>query len=151
MSELVEVKLPDIGDFADVEVIEILVETGDVVELEQGLITLESDKASMEIPSPAAGTVANIQVKTGDRISEGSMLLTLESATGTAAQQSSAAVAATGDAASAPVKFAGDAPVAALSSRPSLASCCAAVVSCSPGHQGLAPVCPFSLDVSSAV
>ena len=113
MSELVEVKLPDIGDFTDVEVIEILVEAGDAVEPEQGLITLESDKASMEIPSPAAGTVASIQVKTGDRISEGSLVLTLESATGTAAQQPSAEAAATGEAGSAPVKFAGDAPAAA--------------------------------------
>ena len=110
MSELVEVKLPDIGDFTDVEVIEILVQTGDTVEPEQGLITLESDKASMEIPSPLGGVVRDIQVKTADRISEGSPILTLEPAADSAQEQPRAAAPTTGDDSVAPVKFAGDAP-----------------------------------------
>jgi len=110
MSELVEVKLPDVGDFTDVEVIEILVEPGDAIELEQGLITLESDKASMEIPSSAAGIVRDIQVRIGDRISEGSLILTVESTADTPQQQSAETATAGQRASSAPVKFAADAP-----------------------------------------
>ncbi len=73
-----DVKLPDIGDFADVEVIEILVAPGDRVEAEQSLLTLESDKATMEIPAPAGGLVRELKVKIGDKISKGDSLLTLE-------------------------------------------------------------------------
>ncbi|OIQ99582.1 dihydrolipoyl dehydrogenase [mine drainage metagenome] len=73
-----EVKVPDIGDFKDVEVIEILVKPGDVVAVEQSLVTVESDKASMEIPSSAAGVVKALRVKLGDKVSEGSVLLDLE-------------------------------------------------------------------------
>jgi len=110
MSELVEVKLPDVGDFTDVEVIEILVEPGDTIELEQGLITLESDKASMEIPSSVAGIVRDIQIRIGDRISEGSLILTVESTADTPQQQSAETATAGQSASSAPVKFAADAP-----------------------------------------
>jgi dihydrolipoamide dehydrogenase len=74
-----EVKVPDIGDFKEVEVIEVLVKPGDAVAKEQSLITLESDKATMEIPSPAAGKVAQLKVKVGDKVSQGSTILTLES------------------------------------------------------------------------
>ena len=77
MAAVREVVLPDIGDFKDVEVIEVLVKPGDDVEAETPLITLESDKATMEVPSPYAGTVQSIQVKVGDRISEGAKILTL--------------------------------------------------------------------------
>jgi len=77
MAPVREVVLPDIGDFKDVEVIEVLVKPGDEVEAETPLITLESDKATMEVPSPYAGTVQSIQVKVGDRISEGTVILTL--------------------------------------------------------------------------
>ena len=77
MAAVREVVLPDIGDFKDVEVIEVLVKPGDEVEAETPLITLESDKATMEVPSPYAGTVQSIQVKVGDRISEGAVILTL--------------------------------------------------------------------------
>jgi pyruvate dehydrogenase E2 component (dihydrolipoyllysine-residue acetyltransferase) len=77
MAPVREVVLPDIGDFKDVEVIEVLVKPGDEVEAETPLITLESDKATMEVPSPYAGTVQSIQVKVGDRISEGAVILTL--------------------------------------------------------------------------
>ncbi|MHB0919770.1 MAG: dihydrolipoyl dehydrogenase [Thiomonas delicata] len=73
-----EVKVPDIGDFKEVEVIEILVKPGDVVAVEQSLVTVESDKASMEIPSSAAGVVKALRVKLGDKVSEGSVLLDLE-------------------------------------------------------------------------
>src|SRR5437868_4099579 len=75
-----EVKVPDIGDFKSIEVIEVLVKPGDRVAKEQSLITLESDKATMEIPSPAAGVVKELKVKTGDKVSQGSLILTLESA-----------------------------------------------------------------------
>ncbi len=78
MSETVEVKVPDIGDFSSVEVIEVLVAPGDRISAEDSLITLESDKASMEIPSPQAGTVRDVRVKVGDSISEGDVILTLE-------------------------------------------------------------------------
>jgi dihydrolipoamide dehydrogenase len=76
-----EVKVPDIGDFKSVEVIEILVKPGDTVAKEQSLITLESDKATMEIPSPGAGTVQSIKVKVGDKVSQGSTILVLDVAT----------------------------------------------------------------------
>src|SRR5688572_26998997 len=75
---LVEVKVPDIGDFKDVEIIELLVKPGDTVKAEQSLITVESDKASMEIPSTHAGVVKELKVKIGDKVSEGSLLLMLE-------------------------------------------------------------------------
>jgi pyruvate dehydrogenase E2 component (dihydrolipoamide acetyltransferase) len=82
---LVEVKVPDIGDFKDVEIIEVLVKPGDTVKAEQSLLTVESDKASMEIPSAAAGVVKELKVKLGDKVSEGSLVLTLESSGATAA------------------------------------------------------------------
>jgi pyruvate dehydrogenase E2 component (dihydrolipoamide acetyltransferase) len=74
----VEVVVPDLGDFADVEVIEVLVKPGDSVAAEQGLITLETDKATMDIPSPAAGKVTALKIKTGDRVSAGSVIATLD-------------------------------------------------------------------------
>ena len=79
MGSMVEIKVPDIGDFKDVEVIELLVAPGDRVKPEQSLITVESDKASMEIPSPMAGVVRELRVKLGDKVSEGSLILELES------------------------------------------------------------------------
>jgi dihydrolipoamide dehydrogenase len=74
----IEVKVPDIGDFKEVEVIEVLVRPGDAVAKEQSLITLESDKATMEIPSPGAGKVGEIKVKVGDKVSKGSLILLLQ-------------------------------------------------------------------------
>jgi pyruvate dehydrogenase E2 component (dihydrolipoamide acetyltransferase) len=73
-----DVLVPDIGDFKDVEVIEILVKPGDAVAKEQSLVSLESDKATMEIPSPEAGVVKSIKIKVGDKVSEGSVLLVME-------------------------------------------------------------------------
>ena len=81
----IEIKVPDIGDFKDVEVIEVLVKPGDSVAKEQSLITVESDKASMEIPSSAAGVVKEMKVKLGDKVSQGSVVLVLEAAAGAAA------------------------------------------------------------------
>jgi dihydrolipoamide dehydrogenase len=78
MAQTLEVKVPDIGDFKDVEVIEVLVKPGDTVAREQSLISLESDKATMEIPSPEAGVVKEMVVKLGDKVSQGSVILKLE-------------------------------------------------------------------------
>ncbi len=76
------VKVPDIGDFTDVEIIDVMVSVGDQVSVEDALITLETDKAAMDVPSPASGTVRALKVKTGDRVSEGSLILELEAAAG---------------------------------------------------------------------
>src|SRR5690242_7682239 len=88
-----EVKVPDIGDFKDVEVIEVLVKPGDRIAAEQSLITVESDKASMEIPSSSAGVVKEMKVKVGDKVSEGSLVLVLDGEGGAAAPTPSAAAA----------------------------------------------------------
>ena len=88
----IEVKVPDIGDFKDVEVIEVLVKPGDRVAKEQSLITVESDKASMEIPSPAAGTVESLRVGLGDKVSEGSPILILAATGGAAAAEPAAPI-----------------------------------------------------------
>ncbi len=77
MAQTIEVKVPDIGDFQDVDIIEVLVAPGDTIQKEDSLITLESDKASMEIPSPHSGTVQSVSVAVGDKVSEGSLLLTM--------------------------------------------------------------------------
>jgi dihydrolipoamide dehydrogenase len=82
---MIEVKVPDIGDFKEVEVIELLVKAGDAIKVDQSLITVESDKASMEIPSSHAGTVKELKVKVGDKVSEGSLLLMLEAEAGAGA------------------------------------------------------------------
>ncbi len=91
----IEVKVPDIGDFTDVPVIEVLVKPGDTVKAEDSLVTLESDKATMDVPSPAGGVVKSLGVKVGDKVSEGALLLTLET---TAAEAPAAPPAATGPA-----------------------------------------------------
>ena len=81
---LVEVKVPDIGDFKDVDVIEVNIKPGDVIENEQALLTLESDKASIEVPSDTAGTVKEVRVKTGDKVSQGTIIAIVESSAGAA-------------------------------------------------------------------
>ena len=73
-----EIKVPDIGDFNDVPVISVFVKPGDTIAKEDPLVELESDKATMEVPSPAAGKVVEVKVKEGDRVSEGAVILTLE-------------------------------------------------------------------------
>ena len=77
MAAVMEVKVPDIGDFKDVPVIEIMVKAGDTVRAEDALVTLESDKATMDVPAPLSGTVQEIRIKVGDKVSEGTLLMTL--------------------------------------------------------------------------
>ncbi len=84
MSNLIEVKVPDIGDFKGIPVIEVLVKAGDAIKKEDPLITLESDKATMEVPSPHDGMVREIKLKVGDKVSEGTLVLMLEAATAAA-------------------------------------------------------------------
>ncbi|HQR10092.1 MAG TPA: dihydrolipoamide acetyltransferase, partial [Casimicrobiaceae bacterium] len=76
----IEVKVPDIGDFKDIPVIEIFVKAGDTVKAEDSLISLESDKATMDVPAPAAGVVKDLKLKLGDKVSEGTLILTLDAA-----------------------------------------------------------------------
>ena len=74
MSNRIEVRVPDIGDFNDVEIIEVLVEVGQTVDAEDSLITIETDKAAMDVPSPHAGTIASIAVSAGGKVSEGHII-----------------------------------------------------------------------------
>ncbi len=117
----VEVKVPDIGDFSEVAVIEVLVKPGDTIKVEQSLVTVESDKASMEIPSSHAGVVQELKVKLGDKVAEGSVLLVLEAQGGAAAPAPAAAAAA-----SAPAPLAADAPAQAPLAAPAVAAAPAA-------------------------
>ncbi len=87
----IEVKVPDIGDFKDVPVIEVFVKPGDAVKAEDSLVTLESDKATMDVPAPVAGTVRELKIKVGDKVSEGSPILTLDAAAVAASAQAAAA------------------------------------------------------------
>ena len=112
----VEVRVPDIGDFKDVAVIEVFVKPGDTVKLEQSLITVESDKASMEIPSSAAGVIKELKVKLGDKVNIGDLLALLEGTGGSAAAPAPAAVAAPASAPAAAV------PAAAVASAPASAA-----------------------------
>jgi pyruvate dehydrogenase E2 component (dihydrolipoamide acetyltransferase) len=121
----IEVRVPDIGDFKDVAVIELLVKPGDTVKLEQSLFTVESDKASMEIPSPAAGVIKELKVKIGDTVNIGDLVALLE---GSAAAAAPAPVAA---AALAPVPVAASAAPAAPAAAPAAAVASVAV----PAHQ----------------
>ncbi|REG59057.1 pyruvate dehydrogenase E2 component (dihydrolipoamide acetyltransferase) [Paraburkholderia sp. BL6669N2] len=108
MSQAIEVKVPDIGDYKDIPVIEVLVKAGDTVEKEQSLVTLESDKATMDVPSSASGVVKEVKVKVGDNVSEGSLIVVLDGAEG-------------GAAAPAPAPAAAPAPSAAPSATPAAA------------------------------
>src|SRR3989337_1522690 len=78
MPQTIEVKIPDIGDFKEVAVIEVLVKPGDVIQAEDSIVTLESEKASMDVPAPSAGTVKAVKVKVGDMVAEGTVGLLLE-------------------------------------------------------------------------
>ncbi|MBL8386906.1 MAG: dihydrolipoyllysine-residue acetyltransferase [Hydrogenophaga sp.] len=113
---LIEVKVPDIGDFDEVAVIELLVKVGDAVKAEQSLITVESDKASMEIPSSTAGVVKELRVALGDKVSEGSVVLVVE-----AAGEATAPAPAAAPAAAAPAPAPAAAPVAAPATAPAAA------------------------------
>jgi pyruvate/2-oxoglutarate dehydrogenase complex dihydrolipoamide acyltransferase (E2) component len=78
LSKTIEIRVPDIGDFKDIPVIEVLVKQGDRVQPEDGLVTLESDKATMEVPAPAAGTIRELRLKLGDKVSQGDLVAILE-------------------------------------------------------------------------
>lgn len=108
----IEVKVPDIGDFTDVPVVSVLVSTGDVVAAEDPLIEVESDKATMEVPSPAAGKVVEIKVSEGDAVSEGSLILMLEAEGGAAAEAPAPKAETAAPAAAAPAPVAAAAPAA---------------------------------------
>jgi pyruvate dehydrogenase E2 component (dihydrolipoamide acetyltransferase) len=124
-----EVRVPDIGDFKDVAVIELLVKPGDTVRLEQSLFTVESDKASMEIPSPAAGVVKELKVKVGDKVNIGDLVAVLDGVAG-GAPAAAPAPAASAPAAAAPVPTAAPAVAAAAPAPATLAV---------PAHQPGAP------------
>ena len=91
MSKTIEVKVPDIGDFGDVPVIELLVAVGDQVKEEDGLVTLESDKATMEVPSPAAGVISELKVALDDSVSEGDVVAVIEASDAGAGSEGSSA------------------------------------------------------------
>jgi dihydrolipoamide dehydrogenase len=136
---LVEVKVPDIGDYKDIPIIELLVAPGDTVEAEQSLVTLESDKATMDVPSPAAGTVKEIKVKLGDTVSQGTLILTLESGAAVApakaepAKAEPAKAAAAPAAAPAPASQPASAPAAAQYSGSADVECDMVVIGAGPG------------------
>jgi len=114
---IVEVKVPDIGDFKEVEIIEVMVKVGDTIKVDQSLITVESDKASMEIPSSSAGVVKEIKVKVGDKVAEGSLILLVEAEGAAAAPAPAAAAPAAAAPAPAPAAAA-PAPAPAASAGP---------------------------------
>jgi len=80
VANMIDVKVPDIGDYKDVPIIEILVKPGDVVKVDESLVTLESDKATMDVPAPKAGTVREIVAKVGDKVAMGALILKMEEA-----------------------------------------------------------------------
>ncbi|WP_411877685.1 dihydrolipoyl dehydrogenase [Polaromonas sp. YR568] len=133
-SSLVDIKVPDIGDFDEVSVIEVLVKAGDTIKAEQSLITVESDKASMEIPSSAAGVVKEVKVKLGDKVKQGSVVLTIEASGAAAAapepEKKQVATPAPAPAASAP---AAPAPAAASFSGSADLDCDLLVLGAGPG------------------
>ena len=134
---LVEVKVPDIGDFDEVTVIELMVKVGDTIKAEQSLITVESDKASMEIPSSSAGVVKELRVKLGDKVKQGSVVLVLE-ASGAASAPAAAPVEA--PAAAAPVTAPAVASAPTEAPAPVVASVVASsAISAAPAHNPGAP------------
>jgi len=140
---LVEVKVPDIGDFKDVAVIELLVKPGDAVKVDQSLLTVESDKASMEIPSSHAGVVKELKVAVGDTVNEGSLVLMLEAAEGAAASAPVAAPAAAPAApAPAPVQAPAPVPAAPAAAPAPEASAVAAAPAAVPAVSGVNPPNP---------
>ncbi|CAN7807354.1 dihydrolipoyl dehydrogenase [Paraburkholderia hospita] len=128
---LVEVKVPDIGDFKDIDVIEVNIKAGDVIENEQALLTLESDKASIEVPSDAAGIVKEVRIKTGDKVSQGTVIAVVETSGEAALAQ---------DAPKAPVKEAEKAPAPAPTPAPAAAPKAAAPAPQAGSYSGSADV-----------
>jgi len=128
LADTIEVRVPDIGDFHDVPVIEIMVKPGDTVAAEDPLITLESDKATMDVPAPAGGRVREIRVKIGDKVSQGTLIVTLEGAGAAAAPAPAAAPAQPAAAAAAPAA----APAAAFAGKADV-ECEVVVLGAGPG------------------
>ena len=130
----IEVKVPDIGDFKDVPVIEVLVKPGDSVKKDDSLITLESDKATMEVPAPSSGTVKEIRVKVGDKVGEGVTILTMEAA--------AAAGTARPTAAAAPAQAGGQLPAPKVPPKPEAAPAAAPAPAAQPAAASAAPEAP---------
>ncbi|CAM5797662.1 dihydrolipoyl dehydrogenase [Rhizobacter fulvus] len=129
---IIDIKVPDIGDFKDVAVIEVLVKPGDTIKVEQSLLTVESDKASMEIPSSHAGVVKEVKVKVGDTVNEGSVIVSLD-AEGAAAAPAPAPAASAPAPAAAPVAAATPAPVASTYAGGADVECDLVVLGAGPG------------------
>ena len=123
MAEIKNVFVPDIGNYKDVTIIEVVVKAGDTVKAEQSLITLETDKATMDVPAPFAGVVKEVKVKVGDKVSQGSLIVTMEA---------SATASASAAPAPAPTKTASPAPVAASSASAAKAAAPAPAANISP-------------------
>ena len=136
MSNIVQIKVPDIGDFKEVEVIEVLVSVGDTIKAEQSLITVESDKASMEIPASQGGVVKSISVKVGDKVAEGTVVLEVEAAGAAAAPAAPAAA----PAAAAPAK-------AAEAAKPAAAAAPAPAASAGPVEIQVPDIGDFKVEV----
>lgn len=143
MSQL-EVKVPDIGDFKEVEVIEVLVKPGDTIKVDQSLVTVESDKASMEIPATAAGVIKELKVKLGDKVAEGTLLAILE-----ASADAPAAAPAPAPAAAAPAPA--PAPAAPAASAPAPAPAPAAAAAPAPAPAGAAASAPAPATAADGV
>ena len=137
MSNTVQIKVPDIGDFKEVEVIEVLVAVGDTIKAEQSLITVESDKASMEIPASQGGVVKSIAVKVGDKVAEGAVVLEVEASDAAAAPAAKAdapkAEAPKADAKAEAPKAAAPAPAAASFKGSADSECDVLVLGAGPG------------------
>ncbi|MGO4151850.1 dihydrolipoyllysine-residue acetyltransferase [Cupriavidus sp. YAF13] len=128
MSQAIEIKVPDIGDYDAVPVIEVHVKPGDTINAEDALVTLESDKATMDVPSPAAGVVKEVRIKVGDNVAEGTLILILEGAAGAPASAPAAAAPAAVAAAAAPAPAASaPAPVPVPSAAPAAPAAAAPV------------------------
>ena len=121
MSQIIEVKVPDIGDFSNVPVIDLFVKVGDSIKVDDAIATLESDKATMDVPSTAAGVVKEVLVQLGSRVSEGSLLIRVDTGSGAAAPAPQAAAPAPAAAAPAPAAAPVAAPAAASSAPAALA------------------------------
>ena len=119
MSQLIEIKVPDIGDFNDIPVIEICVKVGDTVNLDDALVTLESDKATMDVPSSASGIIREIRVALGDRLSEGTVVAVIEASEAKEVQSVAPVAPAPQPSSQAPQA---SAPVASSASRPATAA-----------------------------
>ena len=124
---VIEVTVPDIGDFSDVEVIEVLVKPGDTIKAEQSLVTVESDKASMEIPSSTAGRVTEVKVKLGDKVNQGTLLALVEGSAPQAKTDAASAAATPAPAPAAPATATAPPPPAAAAPSPTAATASASV------------------------